>query len=57
MNAICRICKIEISCNNESEESILARGGEFIHFECAFKDIHGKEWVEPEWLKRLNKTS
>ena len=41
MNAICKYCKKEIECSNESEESIVARFGPEVisHFDCVLKNM------------------
>ena len=48
MNAICKYCKKEIEPSNDSEISIIERFGQEVisHFDCAYKEIHGKDF---EW--------
>lgn len=52
----CPHCPVKIGPLNESDKGIIAKGGEISHFECAYKYINGHDWVEPEWLKKINKT-
>ena len=41
MKAICKFCKKEIECNNESEISIIEKYGPEVmfHFDCAKEDM------------------